>query len=156
MRTAIVIAALWATAAAAQDEVQTWVDEEGEVHYTNDPSQVPAQYRRTMKRTAGDGALSVIPSPRAQPPNTASAQTSASPEPKLDEAYWRRRFREARKRISELEDALREQKPSSPSSGARGLRRRMGASGIRASSRSSAASPRSPAISTPPSRSCGA
>ncbi len=127
MRTAILLAALWATAAAAQDEVQTWIDESGEVHYTNDPSQVPAQYRRTMKRTAGDGALSVIPSSAKEggakgssgsTESTGSTGRGASgnfsvqmrPEPKLDEAYWRQRFRDVRRRISELEDALREQK----------------------------------------------
>jgi hypothetical protein len=116
MRTAIAIAALWATAAIAQDEIQTWTDDKGEVHYTNDPAQVPAQYRRTMKRTADNAALSVIPS--TEKGGDAKASTTSSPakvqagasKSKPDETYWRARFREVRRKISQLEEELRLEK----------------------------------------------
>jgi len=94
--------------ALAQDQVQSWVDEDGIVHYTNDPSEIPARYRRTAKE-AGKAELDVLP---ATPRSTRSASRTVEPAGggSRDEAqgaeYWRGEFRRAREAIARIEEQI--------------------------------------------------
>ncbi len=97
------------SSALAQDQVQSWVDEEGIVHYTNDPSEIPARYRRTTKQ-AGKAELDVIP---ATPHSTRTASGteerragSRSGDEAQSPAYWHGEFRRAREAIARIEEEI--------------------------------------------------
>lgn len=106
MRAALSTLLLLASAASAQT-IYKWTDARGTVHYTDDPSTVPARVKVTT--TEGDelsntgSVVKIEPAPAATPPPaTAPSGTAASKE----EEYWREQFRAARDKIRTLEDEL--------------------------------------------------
>lgn len=54
---------LAAPSLAEADEVYRWVDEQGEVNYTNDPDTIPPRFRTKAKITRG-AELGVLPAPQ--------------------------------------------------------------------------------------------
>ena len=115
---------LAAPAARAQSqEVYTWTDEAGEVHYTNQLDQVPGRYRRTMKAAKGGEVGEVSAKKEPNPPGEPKIQQKVEPEivparalkkPALDEQYWRTQFRAVRDEIARLEEQLAKDKQSLP------------------------------------------
>lgn len=103
-------AALCATPALA-DDIYRWTDSEGQVHYTNDASTVPANQK--VEKTKG-AELTVIQVKGSEPAsvssggNGSSAEDAKAPakqgdEPKSDEEIWRERFRKAREEVTKLQ-----------------------------------------------------
>lgn len=104
--------ALLAGRPASAEEILRWVDEEGEVHYTNDSSAVPARSRAGAQPTRGAELGRVSGGARAQPePAVGEAEgdpaVRPAPSEELDrraaEREWRAAFRAAHERIAELE-----------------------------------------------------
>lgn len=119
--------------ARAQETVYTWTDDSGEVHYTNDPQSPPGD---TVLRPLKTDEVSVVantrsPAPAAPAPPPTPEQTKQTLElRKLDaearraeadaerakshaaraqveaEAYWRESFRDARRKLTLLRDAI--------------------------------------------------
>ncbi len=123
-----------AAAAPAQAQVYRWVDDKGEVHYTDSPEDIPAAKRKSAVQTEG-GTLGYVSAgkkdaPRAPPqaPNKADGDHGGAPaagpgassgaddadareraaeeEEARREKEWRARFRELHQRIDRLERML--------------------------------------------------
>jgi hypothetical protein len=88
--------------------IYTWTDSRGTVHYTDDPTTIPANVK--AKTTDGDELshtgptpkLERAPEPERAPPSTLSAAQGGT----SDEDYWRKEFRAARDKVRTLEDEL--------------------------------------------------
>lgn len=94
---------------AAGAEIYEWTEDDGVIHYSDDLTQVPEQYRGRVRVTEaeGDGATQQAPAPSAAP--TASAQTAppiAAPSPAelllAAEANWREQATRLDALIAEL------------------------------------------------------
>jgi hypothetical protein len=116
--------------AQGDQKVYTWTDENGETHYTNQLDQVPGRYRRTQKKAKG-GDLSVLPASTrgsgstgdwsdssstssassVSPASRRRGSTEADPATEYD---WRRRFREARRNLDDLQKQLAEDRTKLP------------------------------------------
>ncbi len=93
--------------AAQAQTIYTWTDARGTVHYTDDPSTVPANVKATTTEgveLSNTGA----PAPKVEAPaqKGAPAPVAQPAEPKTDEDYWRGQFRAVREKIRSLEDEL--------------------------------------------------
>jgi len=82
--------------------VYKWVDKDGVVHFTDDYSNIPAQYRNQV-RTEETGESQKVETPTAPPP---AASTRKSEETKVDrygqgEDSWRSRVSPWRKQLQE-------------------------------------------------------
>ncbi len=112
----IALAALGPLAAAAQ-EIFSWVDEDGSVHYTDDPENVPQKKKGKVRTTTG-ADIGQVPSrrdpeaaeapatERPAPEATAKADRPAEPAREADadrEKTWRAKFHDLHERISKLE-----------------------------------------------------
>jgi hypothetical protein len=94
------LAALTLASVAIAGPIYKWVDKEGEEHFTNDPSAIPAGEKATV--TEGDelGELSVRKEPaKREEPRARPAGRERPP----DERDWRERFRRVHDQIRELE-----------------------------------------------------
>lgn len=115
--------------AQSTQTVYTWTDDRGEVHFTNDPQSPPGD---TVLRPVQTDDVSVVATtrPPAPPPPTVEQQRSELELRRLDaearraeadaeraksqalralveaEAYWRESFRDARRKITLLRDAI--------------------------------------------------
>ncbi len=97
-------------ASASSAQVFTWTDKDGVVHFTDNPSSVPAHVK--AKVTAGDDISTVtlagtkpvavavqVPSPASPPPVVAL-------DPGRAEREWRAAFHDVNERIARLEDEI--------------------------------------------------
>jgi hypothetical protein len=122
--------ALLVPAGVRADDVWSWTDGEGEVHYTNDPASIPERYRKSTRTLGGDKdsrsgpEVQVIskedgkPKEREPPPETTVAPQPPPPEPietairpprddeKASEQEWRTLFRKANDRVKRAERQL--------------------------------------------------
>ncbi|MBL8924153.1 MAG: DUF4124 domain-containing protein [Myxococcaceae bacterium] len=98
---------LWVTAASAQ--VYTWTDQDGVVHYTDNPNSVPAKAKARVTEGAEISTVKSSAGPQA-PVAVAVPPAPVSPGPLEDpgrlEREWRRAFRELNERIARLEDEI--------------------------------------------------
>ncbi len=115
----VAIAALAALPALAQP-VYRWMDAAGEEHFTDDPSSIPAQYRKGARTLRGVDLGHVVPSrPEPAPAVQADRPETSSPaegatdagqtEQRREEArekVWREAFRLAHERVDGLETSL--------------------------------------------------
>lgn len=94
----LLLALLMLPLLASAQEVYTWTDKSGVVHYSDDPSEVPKGTQ--LKTTRGDpiSKLSFPLAPNAQPQ---PEQTEQQPQAQDREA-WSAKFREAHAKIEEL------------------------------------------------------
>ncbi len=86
--------------------IYTWTDSRGTVHYTDDPTTIPANVK--AKTTEGGDLSHTGPAPkieRAPEPERAAA-APASQGGTSDEEYWRKEFRAVREKVRTLEDEL--------------------------------------------------
>src|SRR4051812_34651817 len=113
---------LLAPLAAQADEIFRWTDDEGEVHYTNDPDAIPANKRTKAKVTKGtelghvnavDGKDGKDSKKKRVPPPVDSEASKGAPievampaEPEESEQTWRAAFRQAHEKIEGLERGL--------------------------------------------------
>lgn len=51
----LTVSALLLPAAARADDVWSWTDSEGEVHYTNDVASIPERFRKSARSLGGEG-----------------------------------------------------------------------------------------------------
>jgi hypothetical protein len=69
--------------AAAAGEIYRWTDENGKLHFTQDPERIPPRYRYQSQSPSGN--LNVVPdsaeTPRRTAPSTWRAPASPDPEP---------------------------------------------------------------------------
>lgn len=104
----VLLMALSMASAASAQTIYTWTDSRGTVHYTDDPSTIPANAK--AKTTEGDELSNMGPAPERpapQPQAAASQQQPASgPAAGTDEEYWRKEFRAANEKVRSLEDEL--------------------------------------------------
>jgi hypothetical protein len=82
-------------------DIYTWTDDQGVVHYTDDPSTIPAKSKAKTTRGAEIGSLPARP---AAEPGRQDVSVEAD---QLDEQYWRSAFADLRQRIADLEKSLR-------------------------------------------------
>lgn len=88
-------------------DVYRWTDDGGELHFTDDPSTIPAKYRRNAEVTRGeplDELRAGLPTPTAPSPSVSAS--SSGP----DEQEWRGRFKAAHDEIARLEKAIADDK----------------------------------------------
>lgn len=100
----------WSAAWAA---VYEWTDSRGVVHMTDDPANVPATYRSTMKTRD-------IDTREATPPaSTPESETIGTPMPPPEEAesysghdrgWWQSRFHNVRQQLQTLRDQIADKK----------------------------------------------
>ncbi|HEY3450111.1 MAG TPA: DUF4124 domain-containing protein [Myxococcales bacterium] len=111
--------------ASAQAQVYRWVDDQGEVHYTDNPEDIPASKKKTAVKTEG-GSLGYVTTGKAaapkdppKAPNKADGaqgstyessradddakERAAEEEEARREKEWRGRFRDMRARIDRLQ-----------------------------------------------------
>jgi hypothetical protein len=97
---------------ARADKVQRWVDEKGELHYTNAPSSIPPKFRSQARSTEGRPLASPgDDAPRAQPSldeiEEVANPTPERPErPEAREKRWREAFQAANEQIAKLEKQI--------------------------------------------------
>lgn len=106
MRHVVLMALSMASVAWAQT-IYTWTDSRGTVHYTDDPSTIPAKAK--VKTTEGGELSQMGPPPERPAPQEAPSRepsSSAGVETKSDEEYWRKEFRAANEKVRSLEDEL--------------------------------------------------
>ncbi len=101
------LALLWSTVASAQ-AVYTWVDKEGETHFTDDPSTAP---KGAKVHTTEGVELSNVPAertaPRPAPVEPRRPAPTPGPKPTAEEeARWRKLFRDATTRVTTLEEEI--------------------------------------------------
>ncbi|MGC4123058.1 MAG: DUF4124 domain-containing protein [Myxococcales bacterium] len=122
---ALLVAILCLAAGSAHAEVFRWVDEKGDVHYTDNADDIPASKRKSAVKTEG-GTLGYVktetPRSPAKAPNRADGEASnaaaaaeaareaedakeraAEEEEARREKEWRGRFREIHQRIDRLQ-----------------------------------------------------
>lgn len=89
----------------AQTQVFVWTDKEGVEHYTDDPRLVP---RGAKVKLTGGAEISSIEGapPRPQVVATTPVPPTAPAAPSAAEETWRRLFREAKRRVVELEEEI--------------------------------------------------
>ena len=89
------------TSMAGAQSVYRWTDASGELHYTNDRSQIP---KGTKVETTEGAELAQVPAP---PPVRTPANGAAAPDTSVEQAnaerLWRGRFTAAHERIRQLE-----------------------------------------------------
>lgn len=128
--------ALLASGGSVAQPVYRWVDADGGVTYTNDPSAIPAQHRPRAKVVSGGqlSVLSVKEAPAAARPG--SEAPAPAPVPAIDpgqqqrddelaqlavECQWRDRFRDARRRIEQIEESIKADKKRLDDPGGNGM-----------------------------------
>jgi archaellum component FlaC len=105
MKTLIVIFLIFMAASLAQAEVYKWLDEKGIVHFTDDITQIPEKYRRTIKEVeVGEEKLT-------ETKEEGEVQQKKEAEPYKDrlgrgEDYWKGRIEEWRKKLQSLQENL--------------------------------------------------
>jgi hypothetical protein len=103
------LALVLAWAPAFGQVVYSWEDEEG-VHYTDDPSSVPAKARKVEKARYDDEGPRVKPKPallaRLDAPSEPAPATQAPQAAAEQEALWRGKFIDVSRRIAFLKDSL--------------------------------------------------
>ncbi len=116
IRSAVVVLTLLLSGTASA-EYWRWTDDEGNVHYTDDATSIPEKHRKKANKTRGAerGALHSSDSDSGSNANEAKQAPATSgtgthielseSRAKADEGKWRGRFRSARQRIAELEQA---------------------------------------------------
>ena len=98
----------WAT-------VYEWVDSQGVVNMTDDPDNVPARYRKVMKTREIDTGDAATP---AAAPETAPVEEAVPQQVKAElygghgETWWRNSFKEAREKLTSLQDRIAGKKKS--------------------------------------------
>jgi len=92
---------------AQAQTIYTWTDSRGTVHFTDDPSTVPANAKATTTEGA-ELSNTGAPPPRAEPqkPQPAQPQVAVPADDRSEETYWRGQFRQVREKIRSLEDEL--------------------------------------------------
>src|SRR4051812_22405317 len=102
-KVALLLAAALSAAPALADDIYRWVDASGEVHYSNDPSTIPSNLKKSAKVTQGEELMVVQPErapkkaaepkrpPGAEtpPPEPVPAPERAEPSEADNEARWR-------------------------------------------------------------------
>jgi hypothetical protein len=119
LRSAVLVLALVATAARAED-VYVWTDASGETHYTNDVASIPEKARRSARKLENDPPT-VVPRndpkppgnepPKGQPigeqppPPAPIEETIHAPreDEKVTEDQWRTMFRKANEKVHRAE-----------------------------------------------------
>lgn len=134
MRTALPILAvvLLSASMASAQAIYRWVDEQGEVHYTDDKESIPEAQRPKAKQTKGS-EIGLAPSPdgpresskrrsrpRAEESIDPDQAAKAAAEAQVEQA-WRARFREAHDRIADLERTLAKDRKTLENPGSAGL-----------------------------------
>jgi hypothetical protein len=88
--------------------IYSWVDKDGEEHFTDDPATIPAKARRrttagepisTVGKEGRDGGADEVPAARS----SSAAEPDA---PTVSELRWRGLFRAAYEKIADLEQAV--------------------------------------------------
>jgi hypothetical protein len=101
---AVLVALVMAFAAQAQT-IYTWTDARGTVHYTDDPSSIPAGVKAAT--TEGEELSNTGPSVKAPArPEAPPQEQQQTSKPTSDEEYWRGLFRAAREKVKSLEDEV--------------------------------------------------
>ena len=118
MRALLLALAVLAAVPALAQPVYRWLDAQGEEHFTDDPSSIPAQYRKVARTLRSAELGHVVPSRADSPPPAASADRPGAappaehaageqpPKEKAREKVWREAFRLARARVDGLEQSL--------------------------------------------------
>jgi hypothetical protein len=94
---------------SAFGQIYTWVDKDGQEHFTDDPHAVPAKAK--VRKTTGE-AISTVTVDGAPDAGPARAQVPAAQSPyevdapSYSEVQWRQLFREAKDKIASLEQQL--------------------------------------------------
>jgi len=99
---------LFAIPVASAQTVYRWVDDEGEIHYTDDKKSIPADKLKAAEVTKGV-EIGIAPSNTKTPAATAAAQADDDAAEKarlVEEREWRSRFKEKHARIERLEKAI--------------------------------------------------
>jgi hypothetical protein len=123
----LALLALLVPAGVRADDIWSWTDAEGEVHYTNDLASIPERYKKTVRTVGSDKSgpeVQVVgkddgkPKDREPPPETTMAPQPPPPEPietairpprddeKASEQEWRTLFRKANDRVKRAERQL--------------------------------------------------
>lgn len=102
----LAVASLLTPFDASAQAVWRWTDARGDVHYTDDPGNIPERYRKGAKKTRGDD-LGQLGSPdRGSKHSPSETHVELGEQSRArDEAQWRARFRSARERIAQLEQS---------------------------------------------------
>jgi len=120
----LALLALLLPAGAQADDVWSWTDADGEVHYTNDLASIPERYRKSVRALGGDKSGAEVqvvtkddpkPKDKEPPPDATMAPQPPPPEPietairppredeKASEQEWRTLFRKANDRVRRAE-----------------------------------------------------
>lgn len=115
----VAITALLAVTFNASADTYQWVDNNGVVHFTDDPDRIPDKYlkkvkRRPSEKPAGPSSLPAINTPTPAVQGTSASgekeQTSQKDQPIMygshDASWWRSRFTDLRAELKNLEDSL--------------------------------------------------
>jgi hypothetical protein len=108
MRTCLTLGLLLSASVSAQ--VYTWVDAQGETHYTDDRAAVPAGVKPRTSEGADIAEVPAPPRPATPPPGAWQARSEVSASSRPDESAarekWRAAFRTLHERIHDLEQDI--------------------------------------------------
>ena len=100
----VLLVAMSLASVASAQTIYTWTDSRGTVHYTDDPSTIPANAK--AKTTEGDDLSQMGPAPERPAQSQSQQPSSPGADSKSDEEYWRKEFRAANEKVRSLEDEL--------------------------------------------------
>jgi hypothetical protein len=107
VRVALVVCMVAVSAAA---EVYTWTDQNGVVHYTDNPSSVPAKAKARVTEGAEISTVTLTETKKVAPAQAPVAGDLKAPpvvdDPGRREREWRAAFRDVNERIARLEDEI--------------------------------------------------
>lgn len=106
-----VVAAMAGFSSVALADIYQWVDDNGLVHFTDDPDRIPARYQNRVRETPSPTVLHPDDSAMRNTPSQNPLQSSDSaPDANLpgglSEDEWRSRFAAIRTEIKDLRDKL--------------------------------------------------
>ena len=105
---------------AREEAVYRWTDGAGEVHYTNEPQQIPQEFRKSAARTEGAELSEVRAVPEPTPPLKGGPEVLEAPPPPPmpsaeaarpqnhgpTEEEWRKAFQTQRRRVQAAQTEL--------------------------------------------------
>lgn len=105
------IAVMCACAGVAQGETYEWLDDQGVVHFTDNPDKIPGKYRKRVKERASvTGEAQRTPPTQEKPPVEAGGGTPLTPKEELygghNKAWWRSSFTSLRNELKGIEERL--------------------------------------------------
>lgn len=104
----IAICVLAGLVTIAWADTYRWVDDQGVIHFTDNPDRIPAKYHKRVQETPSPAAPE--PTPQSKTPEPPPQRQLQPPPPDLpgglSEQAWRSRFSAIRAEIKALQDGL--------------------------------------------------